>query len=452
MTEYVGNSVPSRWLITGLLAGFGALLVGLGAVLWRAGRLEWLGAAGPALAIGVSAILMLMGLAQRRSIPPIVANVQFVEPLPGTDDLRVSGMTDIYAPAAATTPIASQSGGWIMPDREEHEGQTARMVWTDMDAWEWQNLPPKFGQRLGRFSTAMATTSTKRIEARVTFGKNGLTGRLNTRGVSHPADAVLATQDGRIGVELSADGSFQALASQVFSDEQFIAAELLTDEQNRRSRTLAAVLNPANGPRFPSEPKLMVWADPFDLRFRFDEGHRQLGAALVAVPLVMERPPVGTEVAVPSPFLSYRTAIGPDGSVASGLYDHRNREWQQRSLPSSAWLRFQVPAVLLPLEPLRAKLTAQVTGPVGKLEIAGVRGKQMVFIKTWMDPVGTMSVEIDDPTLLQVTSGGLLLKVSGGDPARPELTLSSGKASYWRIESLRLELRGKTAAASANQP
>ncbi|MBC7853198.1 MAG: hypothetical protein IAF94_07160, partial [Pirellulaceae bacterium] len=118
VTEYVGNSVPSRWLITSLLSGFWVLLVSLGALLWRTGRLEWLGAAGPALAIGVSAVLMLVGLAQRRSIPSTVASVHFVEPLPGTDDLRVSGMTDIYAPAAATTTIASQSGGWIMPDRD----------------------------------------------------------------------------------------------------------------------------------------------------------------------------------------------------------------------------------------------------------------------------------------------------------------------------------------------
>lgn len=450
VTEYVGNSVPSRWLITSLLAGFGAILVGLGAMLWRAGCLEWLGAAGPALAVGVSALLMLMGLTQRRSIPPTVASVQFVEPLPGTDDLRVSGMTDIYAPAAATTAIASQSGGWIMPDRAGQEGQTIRMVWTDMDAWEWQHLPPKYGQRLGGFSTARTTT--ERIEARVTFGKNGLTGRLNTKGVSHPADAVLATREGRIGVELNEDGSFQALASHVFSGEQFIAADLLTDEQNRRSRTLAAVLTPGKGLPFPSEPKLMVWADPLDLRFQFDEGHRQLGTALVAVPLVLERPPAGTEVAIPSPFLSYRPVKAPDGTTPSGLYDHRRREWQDRSQPSSTWLRFQVPEVLLPLEPLRASVTVKVTGPVGKLEISAVRGKETVSVKTWMDPVGTLTTEIDDPALLQTPSGGVLLKVSGGDPARPGLTQSSGKASYWRIESLRLDLQGKTAAVSANQP
>ena len=50
-------------------------------------------------------------------------------------------MTDIYAPASPTTAIASQNGGWIMHEREENEGQAARMVWTDMQTWEWQNLP-----------------------------------------------------------------------------------------------------------------------------------------------------------------------------------------------------------------------------------------------------------------------------------------------------------------------
>lgn len=450
VTEYVGSSVPSRWFITSLLGGFGAALAGLGVVLWRNGRLEWLGAAGPALAVGVSATLMVAGLTQRRSIPATVASVQFVEPLSGTDDMLISGQTDVFAPDAAITVMASQSGGWITPDRKGQEGQTARMVWTDLETWEWQHLPPKYGHQVGEFSTASAAVN--RMEAKATFGKNGLTGRLSTAALSHPSDAVLATRDGRIGVDLKEDGSFQALASHVFSGEQFIAADLLTDEQNRRTRTLAAIFTTVDRPKFPSEPKLLVWADPLDLGFQFDKGHRQLGAALIAVPLLLERPPAGTEVAIPSPFLPYRQVDGPDGSVAAGLYEHRKREWQQRSRPSSAWLRFQVPSVVLPLEPLRAKITVQVTGPVGKLEIAGLRGKQAVPVKTWMDPVGTLSYEIDDPALLHVVDGGLLVRVSGGDPARPGLTQSVGKANYWQIESLHVDLQGKTASPPANQP
>ncbi len=450
VTEYVGSSVPSRWFITSMLGGFGAVLAGLGVVLWRSNRLEWLGAAGPALAVVVAGTLIFMGLTQRRSIPPTVATVQYVEALPGTNDILVTGQTDIYAPDAANTLIASQSGGWITPDRKGQEGQTSRMVWTDLDSWEWQHLPPNYNQRLGEFSTSTATA--ERIDALATFSKNGLTGRVNGKSIAHPADAVLATRDGRIGVDLNADGSFQARASQVFSGEQFIAAELLTDEQNRRSRTLAKIFTDTKRPNFPGEPKLLLWADPLDLGFQFDEGHRQSGAALIAIPLNLERPAEGTEVAIPSPFLPYRQVSGPDGTAAAGLYDHRDREWQQRARPSTAWLRFQIPGVLVPLELQRAKVTVQVTGPVGRLEIGGLRGKEAIAVKTWMDPVGTLSFEIDDPALLKVSEGGLLLRVSGGDPARPELTQSVDKANYWRIESLRLELYGKTSSPSANQP
>src|SRR5512140_3157752 len=98
------------------------------------------------------------------------------------------------------------------------------MVWTDLDTWEWQHLPPKYGHQIGEVSTASAAVS--RMEAKATFGKNSLTGRLNTKVLSHPSDALLATRDGRVGVELKEDGSFQALTSHVFSSEQFIAADL----------------------------------------------------------------------------------------------------------------------------------------------------------------------------------------------------------------------------------
>jgi hypothetical protein len=443
--EYVGKSVPPRWLITSMLIGFGVFLAGMGTVLSRASRLEWLGAGGPALAVGVSAVLMVVGMNQRRSVPPTVATVQFVEPMLGTNDVRVSGITDIYAPSANGTVIASQGGGWILPDRSGQEGQTARMIWSDMDAWEWKHLPPMAGQRLAVFSTTRQLSD--RIHAKATFGPGGITGRLNVA-VGHPEDAVLATRDGRIGVNLNPDGSFAAPASQILTGEQFLAADLLSDEQNRRSRTLAALFANSQKSNFPQTPTLLVWVDPLDIRFYFDESHRHLGSALVTAPLAFERPPTGTEVAIPSPFLPYRTVKAPDdGSAASGLYDHRRREWQDRANASSAWLRFQVPSILLPLEPRRAKITVQVTGPVGKLEIACLRGKEAVPLKTWMDPVGTLSVEIEDPALLQVVDGGLLLKVSGGVP-----TTSSGKASYWRIESLRLDLHAKTANPKSVQP
>jgi hypothetical protein len=263
------------------------------------------------------------------------------------------------------------------------------------------------------------------------------------------ADAILATRYGRIGIDLNPDGSFRGLASNVFSSEQFLGATLLSDEQNRRRKTLMGLLTNPQRPDFPPQPELLLWTNPLDLGFEFDTSHRSLGAALVAIPLKLERPPPGTEVEIPSPFLPYRGVTGPDGSAPSTLWDHRRCQWQDRSNPSAIWLRFQVPPVLVPLEPLRARVTVQVSGPVGKLDIAALRGKETVPLKSWTDPVGTLSLDISDPALLEIAGdGGLFLKVSGGDTSRVDSTKSGGKASYWRIESLRLDLHARTSGSS----
>ena len=447
--EYIGNSVPSQWLMTSLLAGFGVSLAAVGTWLWRLGRLELLGAAGPVLATGVSVILLLIGLSVRRSVPPTVASVQLIEPLEGTDEFLASGLTGIYAPDGGQMTITSQHGGWLLPERFGQDLQTARLIWTDLDEWQWKNLALTSGLRNAPFATAgLRETS---LEARATFGPEGLRGRLHLGATPGLSDAVLVTREGRMGVDLDQDGNFQAAASSVFSSEQFLAANLLSDEQNRRRRTLIQLLSNPQRSDYPAQPKLLVWTDSLDLGFQFDKTERSLGSALVAVPLTLERPPPATEVAIPSPFLPYRGVIGPDGLAVTGLWDYRRREWQDRSLPSSIWLRFQVPPILLPLEPVNARVTVQVTGPVGKLEIAALRGKEAVPLKTWLDPVGTLALDISDPALLAIEAdGGLVLKVSGGDPARPELTKSSVKTSYWRIESLRLELRARTSPGTGD--
>jgi hypothetical protein len=200
-------------------------------------------------------------------------------------------------------------------------------------------------------------------------------------------------------------------------------------------------------------PLLVFWANRRNSGFQFDEGRRLLGASLVAVPLVLERPSAGTQVRIPAPFLPYRTTFQPDGAWSS-LWDHRHQEWQERNRPASTWLRIQLPAELLPIELTLARIIVQVSGPVGRFEISALRhrgereasepGKpDVVSVKTWHDPVGTLAVEISDRELLQTSAdGGIMLGVAAGDPDRPELTVSQGKANYWKIEHLAIEIDG----------
>ncbi len=443
--EYVGYSIPSRWLVVSLLIGFAGLLAGLGTWLLRIGRLEWMGVIGPGLAIAVSAGLVMAGWLQRAAVSPAVAKLQFTQIESGTDEVRTEGFAGLYSPEPGIATIEVARGGILVPDMTGLRGTTRRMVWSDVDAWRWENLPETAGLRGAPFLETHQTA--ERVEVRATFGPEGLIGRLEGGEGRKPSDAIIATNDGRIGVEFQSDGSFVARAANVFSKEQFLSASLLSDEQNRRRRVLQRLLADPQRMDYPATPQLLFWTDPWDTGFRFGEDRRSYGAALVAAPLILNRPPAETQVLLPAPFLPFKSAPGPDGTVGSSLYDHNTREWLPKTIPAMTWLKFRIPRVLMPVEAQRARLTVQVGGPIGKLEIAGHREKSPVAIKTWASPVGRLTVDIEEADLLPITADGeVLLRVSGGDSEQVDPDVITEKLLPWHIESLALELQVKTVA------
>src|SRR5205807_8044657 len=117
----------------------------------------------------------------------------------------------------------------------------------------------------------------------------------------------------------------------------------------RRRRTYARVLGELAQRDWSGRPLLMLWADPWNAGFQFEGGRRVLGSSLLAIPVVLERPPANTQVRIPAPLLPFRSTTQPDGMPSSPLWDNRRQEWQERSAPSSVWLRFQVPRELLPI-------------------------------------------------------------------------------------------------------
>lgn len=450
---YVGYSIPSRAVVLGLLLGFTSLLMSLGTWLRGRGRLELLGAIGPGIALGISVILVLVGRHQRGAVPPTVAQLQFAQAIPGTDDVRISGVAGLYAPDTGSAKISAHEGGWVFPDPSGFEATTRRMVWTDLDAWQWEHLPQTAGIRNATFEST--TEHPERLEAHATFGPEGLTGRLQIPEGYRATDPLLATRDGRFGVELRDDGTFTARAENVLATDQFLAAGLLSDEQGRRRQLLQKLLTNPLRRDFPEMPYLFLWTEPWDIGFQLGENRRSLGSALLAVPLKLQRPEAGTGIRIASPFLTYRGVIGPDESPPTGWWDFPRRQWIEKSQPAETWLRFQIPNVLLPISAERGRVTMQVKGPMGKLTLAGHRPSTnaIVPLKTWIDPVGTLSLDITDPELLSVSAdGGLLLRISAGDPDRPELTQlepsNNSIMSYWQLESLSLELHAKTIDSS----
>ena len=88
----------------------------------------------------------------------------------------------------------------------------------------------------------------------------------------------------------------------------------------------------------------------------------------------------------------------------------------------------------------KARLQIKLSGPIGRLEVLGIRENAPVNIESVVDPASTVIVNISDSDLLTVTSeGDLSLGISGGDPARaqvanhqaPSAGRITGESSLW---------------------
>jgi hypothetical protein len=454
LREYVGYAIPSRGTVVGLLVAFCAMLV-MGSVwLAKMGRLEWLGVLAPVLALAAGGSLAGIGRTQRESVLPAAATLQFVRPIPGTDTVQTTGAAGLYATSTGTAELSGVQGGRLIPDMSGMEGKTRRLVWDDLSEWRWEFVPQSPGLRSAEVSHSGQSSS--RIEARASFDKEGLSGRVFLPPGVQPEDAILATRNGRIEVDMGTDGAFRAAAASVLAPQQYLGSDLLGDEQHRRQEVLAELLGNPAATGFPSEPLLLFWTAPWDCGLQFDPQMRRIGSALVALPIEQVRPPAGTSVRIPSPLLPYREGIGPDGAAPVGLFDNRSLRWQPKSAPSSTWILIQIPHKLLPVAPTEARLVIGVSGPVGRLEIAGYREGRVVEFQSWVDPIGTLTATIRDLQALQPGADGrIAVRVSGGDPDRPELTNTSedgtGHVSYWAIESLDVELRATVSGMTGGE-
>jgi hypothetical protein len=459
--EYIGYSIPPRWLIMGLLGVFIAAVAGL--EIWLLGRrtflpLDWLSSA---LAIGVAGLLLVVGVRNRHAIPMTAAEVEFVEAIPGSDDVRSEGAVALYNPESSPSVIGTTGGGRLIPDLTGLEGTAKRIVWQGLDTWNWENLSLGAGERRG--TQTKIELLPERFDARGTFGPEGLTGQLSAPGVSLPGDALIATRRGRIGVDLGPDGVFRAPVANLFGPDQYLAAGLLSDEQDRRRMIYSRILPEFFREDQSGRPSLFLWGERRGAGFAFEKDRILLGASLIAIPLALDRPPAGTPVRVPDLFLPFRNTTQPDGSPSSPLWDHRRQEWMESTRPGTAWFRFQLPAELLPIDLTGARIVITVSGPVGRVELSALRRPEnkgeraeaprgeAVSVKTWNAPVGTLSAaEITDAALLQLDgAGGLVLGLSAGEPVSPDAAgvpgLPGSKLSAWRIEHLSVEVSGTIA-------
>ena len=449
--EYISYKIPDWTLVASTMGGFLATLVVVGGLLWRLKRLEHFGWSGSLLA-GLASLLFL-GIAQsnRQGAPSTEATVQLAQAIGGTDDVRSQGAVAVYRSERSQTPIRSSHGGVIEIDMKGLEGVTRRMITTDLDSFYWDGLPQPTGLQL--YSEATSTANTRRYEARTTFDAQGLSGRITgTTGAG--ADVMLATQFGRLGVEMSADGTWSAGVQNILAANQYLAANFLGAEQERRRRILEKLFASKSWKSVLQRPQLLVWLKEWPQGFAFGEGLVQQGQTLLVLPVEFTRPPAGTEMMIPAPLITFGTRRPPDGTVPSGCWDDNLGIWQERSSPCTTWLNFQMPRSLLPATATKVQLEIKASGAIGRIEIVGIRNDAAVRLQEVINPVGTVQIEISDASVLNLSDEGeLALGIIAGDPTKAvDSTIANVKvgatADYWKIETVELNVWAKATDGS----
>jgi hypothetical protein len=439
--EEIGYSIIGRSAVGLIFAGFILATATLGIWLRKSSRRELLGWVGPVAALGAASAFVALGESSRRAVPATVAVAQIVEAIPGMNEGAIHGMLAAYQPDSGPAKAGATGGGFFHLDMAGLEGQTRRLILTDQGSWHWEDLALPAGERFAPFRYTARTDKPMTAVARL---GNGVEGRLAVEPFHDLADALLCTPSGRnLAVHLEPDGAFHFGSEDVLPSGQFLASAVLDEQRQRRHELYRTFLKrPGVGP-LEGRNVLLAWALPIDMHFQFGPEARQVGMALLVLPLRLERTPPGTAVTIPGPFVPYRR-IQLDPQTGQ---EYQTEASVSSTRPADQRLRFQLPAEVLPLRVQRARLTARIRAPGRRVTISGVAADKLVERARVDSPHDPITIYLDEEPLLRLDeAGGLRFEVDIGDTGRGGLV-----DEKWEIEYLELEVSGQTLERSKEQ-
>jgi hypothetical protein len=431
LTEEIGYSVVGRGTVALVFGGFLLAVLALGIGLRHSRRPELLGWLAPAAALAAMSILVVAGERSRQASPPTVALAQVVDAVSEKEEASIHGLMAVYRPDSGAVELGATHGGFFDLNMAGLEGQTRRLILTDIDAWHWENLSLPAGVRMAPFQTNISTA--KPITASAHFGPAGIEGRIEAGPFTDLSDVLLATPSGRnLAVTVNADGTFRAGSQEILPREQFLASVVLNDRQQQRQNLLREFLKPPGAEYLQRRNVLLAWAKPIETHFHVGPEARSVGSALLVIPLRFERPAPGERVTLPGPFLSYQRIL--DG-VPTRLLLTSN-------VGTDMHLRFQLPVEVLPFQVERARLSVKIEAPSRRVTISGQVGGEFKDIDHVDSPLDPIRVDLDERFLRLDERGGLQVTLRVSDSAREDSERGARREEEWTIDYLELEVNG----------
>jgi hypothetical protein len=476
----VGYSVVDRGKAGAIFGALILALIGLGIIVRRSWRPERVGWLGPMAALAAASVFVVLGIQSRGAVPPTIGVAEIVDAVPGSGEAARYGVIAHYGPDSGPALLGTDVDASISLDEAGLEGKVRQRVVTDLGKWHWEGLSLPAGLRTGSFQS---TLRAPRLSALARFDSGGVEGRLELDSFRGVGDGLIITPSHELlPIRFGAENTFIASDRDALPSGQYLDAAVMSDRQQRRQAVYRQLLDGRWPRHWEGRNLLLAWADPAEIPIYSGGSVRTVGASLLVLPLEFERPPALQQVTIPRAFIAY-----------SRLFDGRLQIPQlEGSNPVEMRLRFQLPTSVLPLTIERVLLHVKVRTPSRQFIVAGFADGGEVPLYDAENPLDPIRLEIADPRLLGLDpDGGLHLKVqvsgrigkpatgagasvpqeSKGDVPPPQ---SKGKSPQpgkkagaptssdrdkqsgppltfdtdqpWRIESIGLEVSGRTRA------
>lgn len=441
LSQQIGYKILDRNTVFAVLLMFCLLLAGAGWRCFRVGHPERTLWVAPVIAASFSMFFLVTGLFTKKSVPPTVATMSRVTLERGVGVGHSSGLVAIYNQDAGRERFGARQGGVFFPDMTGMSGRNRRITWTDEGVWHWENLTLPPGVRTAPFQRPVELKAA--VECRARFGEDGLQGSVGPLEKGGLEDAVIALSDGNaLAASVDASGRFHCGPEDVLAKDAYTGGALLSDEEVRRSKVYSRLFSASRRDNEgPSRAMLYAWSEPWDLGFVFSQKTR-IDSTLISIPVRLERTPPGSRVLIPGPFVTYRAVASPKGRP-SIAYSNMTGEWVASKLSTTQWLRFQMPAAVLPLQLEKASLLLGIRAPSRSVEICVPQDKGPAVMEGLSHPIGTYECTIEDAEKLQLDEeGGLRLGIRVGQDEAAE---SGGQMSQatWKVEHVQLEVAGR---------
>ena len=397
--------------------------------------------------LSVLVVLVFLKMASTsKTTEDSAATLQMVEACGAQDRLLVNGVSAFHSQGSHRPTIESTAAGMLNFESPAGSGSPVRMLWSDQNSWQLQNVEFSAGVRLAEFRQAVPISSP--TVASGTFDEAGFRGRLTGNLATDWSDAIVADQSGfALPVTIGTDGTISNDRPSLLPG-QYLDSAILDAEQSRRQTVFRKMLDASKRSRiYPSKPTLLAWSAPLVLQTGKSDTS-PTGAMLASFPLSIKRPESGSRIRIPSTFLPYRSVKNKKLKIGSAsTFSNTRRTWSTftYSRASTALLRFEIPPELLPIVVENAKLTLKISAPLREVEISSGHPDSLTDVWSKSSPVGTFEISFSNETSCTLDDQGGLnvaLKVGAVQLDELDVTEVGTQDRNWQVEWIQLEIQG----------